>query len=38
MGYDMVVSRYAIPTSIPCVDRLLTGPLGFGASQLGIEA
>ena len=32
MGCDMVVSKYAIPTSIPCVDGLSTGPPGFGVS------
>ena len=34
MGCDMVVLRYVIYPSIPCVDELSTGPLGFGASQL----
>ena len=38
MGRDMVVSGYAIPTGVPCVDGLSTGPLGFGASQLCIRA
>ena len=38
MGRDMVVSRYTIPTGIPRVDGLSTGPWGFGASQLGIIA
>ena len=38
MGRDMVVSRYAIPISILCIDGLSTGPPGFGASQLGIRA
>ena len=33
MGRNMVVSRYAIPTGISCVDGLSTGPSGFGASQ-----
>ena len=33
MGRDMVVSRYAIPTGIPCVNELSTGPPGFGASH-----
>ena len=33
MGCDMVVSRYAIPISIACVDGLSMGPPGFGASQ-----
>ena len=37
MGRDMVVSRDVIPTGIPCVDGLSTGPPGFGASQLGIR-
>ena len=32
-GINMVVSRYAIPTGIPCVDGLSTGPSGFGVSQ-----
>ena len=32
-GIDMVVSRYAIPTGIPCVDGLSTGPPGFGVLQ-----
>ena len=32
MGRDMVVSRYAIPTGIPGVDGLSTGPSGFRAS------
>ena len=32
-GRDMVVSRYAIPTGIPHVDELSTGPPGFGVSQ-----
>ena len=30
MRHDMVVSRYEIPTGIPCIDRLSMGPLGFG--------
>ena len=38
MGRDLVVSRYAIPISIPRIDRLSTGPSGFGMSQLGIRA
>ena len=33
-GIDLVVSRYAIPTGILCVDELLTGPSGFGVSQI----
>ena len=33
MGRDMVVSRYAIPTGIPRVDGLSTGPLSFGVSH-----
>ena len=37
MVSNMMVSRYAIPTSIPRVDGLSTGPPGFGASQLGIR-
>ena len=37
MGRDMVVSRYAIPTGIPCVDWLSTRPPGFRVSQLGIR-
>ena len=32
-GIDMVVSRYAIPTGIPCVDGLSTRPPGFKVSQ-----
>ena len=31
MGRDMVVSIYAIPTGILCVDGLSIGPPGFGA-------
>ena len=38
MGRDLVVSRYAIPTGILCVDGLSTGPPGFKVSQLGIRA
>ena len=38
MGRDMVVSRYVIPIGISCIDKLSTGPSGFGASQLGIRA
>ena len=38
MGCDMVVSIYAIPIGIPCVDRLSMGPPGFGALQFGIRA
>ena len=38
MGRDMVVSRYAIPTGILCVDGLPTGPSSFGVSQFGIRA
>ena len=34
MGRDVAVSRNAIPTGIPCVDKLSTGPPGFGASQV----
>ena len=30
MEHDMVVSRYAIPIGILCVNWLSTGPLGFG--------
>ena len=37
-GIDMVVSRYAIPTGIPCVDMLSTGPQSFGVLLLGIKA
>ena len=33
MGRDMVVSRYEISTGIPRVNRLSSGPLGFGASH-----
>ena len=33
MRRDMVVSRYAIPIGIPCVDGLSTGPPSFGVSQ-----
>ena len=29
----MVVPRYEIPTGIPCVDGLSTGPLSFGVSH-----
>ena len=29
MGHDMVVSRYEIPTGIPLVDGLSTGPPNF---------
>ena len=32
MEHIMVVWGYAIPTGIPCVDGLSTGPLGFGMS------
>ena len=32
MGRDMVVSRYAIPIAILCVDSLSTGPSGFRVS------
>ena len=32
MGCDLVVLRYAIPTGIPCVDKLSTGPSGFEVS------
>ena len=38
MGRDMVVSRYAIPTGIPCVYELSIGPSGFRASHLGLRA
>ena len=37
MGCDMVVSRYVIPKGIPYVDGLLTGPSGFGVSQVILE-
>ena len=37
MGRDMVVSRYAIPTGIPRVDGLSTGPPGFGRHSLVSE-
>ena len=33
MRRDMVVSRYAIPTGILCVNGLSTGLPGFGVSQ-----
>ena len=33
MGRDMMVSRYVIPTGIPLVDGLSTGPPGFGTSH-----
>ena len=33
MGHDMMVSRYAIPTGISCIDRLSTGPPGFRVSH-----
>ena len=33
----MVVSRYVIPTGIPFVDGLSTGPSGFGVSQIHIK-
>ena len=32
MGRDMVVSRYAIPTGIPRIDGLSTGPSSFGVA------
>ena len=35
---DMVVSRYAIPTGILCIDMLSTGPPNFVVSQLHIRA
>ena len=35
---DMVVSRYAIPTGIPCIDMLSTGPPDFAVSQLHIRS
>ena len=38
MGREMVVSRYAIPIGILYIDGLSTGPPGFGASQLSINA
>ena len=38
MGRDMVVLRYAIPTGIPRIEGLSTGPPSFGVSQLGIRA
>ena len=37
MRHDTVVSRYAILISILQVDGWLMGPLGFGASKLGIR-
>ena len=38
MGRDLMVSRYAIPIGIPCVDGLSMGPSGFRTShnQIGI--
>ena len=33
MGCDLVVLRYAIPTGIPRIDELSTGPPGFEISQ-----
>ena len=33
-GRDMVVLRYAIPTSIPHVEGLSMGPPGFAVSQI----
>ena len=33
MGCNMGVSRYAIPTGIPRVERLSMGPSGFGAGR-----
>ena len=33
-GIDMVVSIYAIPTGIPCVDELSTELSGFEVSQI----
>ena len=33
MRRDMMVSRYAIPIVIPCIDGLSIGPLGFGVSK-----
>ena len=38
MGHNNVVSGYLKSTRISRVDGLSTGPLGFGASQLGINA
>ena len=35
---DMVVSRYAIPTGISCIDMLSMGPSDFVVSQLHIRA
>ena len=32
MGRDRVVSRYAIPIGISRVDKLSTGPPGYGVS------
>ena len=32
-GIDMVVSKYTIPTGIPCVEGLSTGPPGFRLSH-----
>ena len=37
MGRDMVVSRYAIPTGIPRIDGLSTGPPNFEVSQKGLK-
>ena len=38
MGYNNVVSGHPKSMGISLVDGLSTGPLGFGASQLGIIA
>ena len=32
MGRDMVVSRYAIPIGIPCIDGLPRGPPEWGVT------
>ena len=36
MGHNSVVSGYPKSIGIPWVDRLSTGPSGFGASQGGL--
>ena len=38
MGHNSVVSGYPKSIGILRVDKLSTGPSGFGASQLGIRA
>ena len=38
MGHNSVVSGYPKSIGIPRVNGLSIGPLGFGASHLGIKA